>query len=105
MSEVKYMDFHEFWKLGLLQEINRQFMHPRGLAFQMDFEDDKAINISGIWDERDDPEGIIYSKEMISDNIEHFEKMKAQVQKLYDDKAEYRQENLGFIIQPIEKIN
>jgi hypothetical protein len=56
------MDLREFYELGFLQEANRLFFHPRGLALEMNFDDETdEVTISGIWDYRDDEEGIMFS--------------------------------------------
>lgn len=64
MSEIKWMDLNEFMSLGFLQEANRLFFHPLGLAlaFTCDDETGEVINIAGIWDCRDDPEGVIFDE-------------------------------------------
>lgn len=60
VESVKYMDLVEFMRLGFLQEANRRFFHPLGLALEMEVADDGAVRLSGIWDYRDDPEGIVF---------------------------------------------
>jgi hypothetical protein len=63
---VRYMDLEEFGREGYLQEVNRQFFHPHGLALEITCDlsegNDAYSNavITGIWDYRDDPEGIIF---------------------------------------------
>jgi hypothetical protein len=60
MSEVKRIDIADFREQGFLQEANRLFFHPLGLALEVTVEDDGIEHLSGIWDYRDDPEGILY---------------------------------------------
>lgn len=62
-SNVKYMDIKEFRRMGLLAELNRVFFHPLGLALEISIDDDGTETLGGIWDYRDDPEGILFSKE------------------------------------------
>lgn len=57
---VKYIDIAEFQRLGFLQEANRQFFHPHGLALEVLYHEDGSVTLGGIWDYRDDPEGIIF---------------------------------------------
>lgn len=79
---VKYIDIAEFRELGFLQEANRQFFHPLGLALEVVTEEcercggdglnpdnthcepcgglGKTERLGGIWDYRDDPEGMEY---------------------------------------------
>jgi hypothetical protein len=56
----KHISIKEFCDLGFLQEVNRLVLHPAGLALEVTFDDDDPDNpwISGVWDYRDDPEGI-----------------------------------------------
>jgi hypothetical protein len=65
--DVKMMDLTEFRDLGLLQEVNRCFFHPLGLALAVNVsvEDGAYVvdSIAGIFDNRDDPEGYIYHPE------------------------------------------
>lgn len=110
-NPVKYMDMDEFRDAGFLQEANRRFFHPLGIALewndgwtreglsnflvnvmrreaaaaaedpeQITIEDVHPITIemlwrfiseagldkpriSGVWDYRDDPEGVVFSWE------------------------------------------
>lgn len=49
---------------GLLGEINRLVLHPRGLALAVLVDDnDKAVGFSGLLDYRDDPSGIWFDAE------------------------------------------
>lgn len=88
----KRIDIAEFRELGFLQEANRVFFHPLGLALEVVTEDEKCTRcggsgndddsdstndalcarckgdgtlhterLGGVWDYRDDPEGIAYA--------------------------------------------
>lgn len=62
---TKLMPLGQFVNLGALQEINRQFLHPLGLALLV--ENVAGFNrIAGIWDATEDPEGIIFAEGHIS---------------------------------------
>lgn len=93
MSEIKRMDIKEFRESGLLAELNRAFLHPLGLALEVSIEDDGTEKLGGIWDYRDDPEGMLYSEE-------HFptEKIK-NAQEFIKQKHEQRLKVLGFVYQ------
>ena len=60
MDDVKRMDIAEFREFGYLQELNRGFLHPLGLAIEVVVEDDGTERLGGVWDYRDDPEGLRY---------------------------------------------
>jgi hypothetical protein len=68
---MKYMDIKEFRDLGLLQEINRLFLHPMGLALEVRIGADGVERLGGIWDYRDDPEGILFPESVI--DLDHIE--------------------------------
>ena len=61
-DDINYMDPKEFLDEGFLQEANRQFFHPLGLALEVYENEDGTVTLSGIWDYRDDPEGMIFER-------------------------------------------
>lgn len=67
MTEVKRIDIADFREQGFLQEANRQFFHPHGLALEIVIEEDGTECLGGIWDYRDDPEGILFGGEIAVD--------------------------------------
>lgn len=86
----KKMSIKEFREMGLLAEINRTFFHPLGLALEVTV-DNGDEKLGGIWDCREDAEGIVYES-LPSDKVR-----KAQV--FIAEKHEQRQNMLGFIYQ------
>lgn len=60
---IKRMDINEFQEFGYLQELNRQFLHPLGLALEVNVDlDTGKMSLGGIWDYRDDPEGMLFDE-------------------------------------------
>lgn len=94
-ESIKYMDLREFWKQGWLQEVNRLFFHPRGLALEMTEHDSGEVTLSGIWDYRDDPEGIIFGD---GPDAELTEAPHEQFQR----HAQHRIDLMGNTIQPVD---
>lgn len=93
-NNITKMDIKEFRETGLLAELNRAFLHPLGLALEVVIDDETGEEkLGGIWDYRDDPEGMLYDKD-------HFptEKVK-KAQKFIKQKHELRMQKLGFIFQ------
>lgn len=92
---VKYMSIKEFRSEGYLQEVNRRFFHPLGLALEIRQQEDGEWVLGGIWDFRDDPEGMNYADGVINharaDNIEA----------LLRQRQSARFNALGYIIQPV----
>jgi hypothetical protein len=56
-DKIKVLSLKDFVELGYLQELNRQFLHPRGLALAVIQDKDGTIKFGEIWDARDDIEG------------------------------------------------
>jgi hypothetical protein len=60
MDSIKRIDIKEFREQGYLQELNRQFLHPLGLALEVVIEENGEERLGGVWDYREDAEGVIY---------------------------------------------
>ncbi len=98
MSDIKYIPVKEFRALGFIQEINRQLLHPCGLAIEVIVNEETGEEtLGGVWDYRDDPEGMRFVEDELS-----FGKVKA-VDQLAKSKAQFRLDNLGYVVQPVEE--
>lgn len=109
MPDRKYLDPQEFIDAGYLQEANRLFFHPLGLALQVDevaqpydvagrvsFAPSRSMTVR-VWDERDDPEGIRFA-EPLPDPV------KADaVARQHVERRQAREDALGYWIQPVER--
>lgn len=62
-AEVRRMPIADFVRLGFLQEINRRYLHPLGLALEVELENGEPARLGGVWDYRHDPEGLLFSEE------------------------------------------
>lgn len=60
--DFKTMSIKEFRQLGYLQEVNRLFLHPLGLALEVLVHADGREELSRICDGRGDPEGVLYAE-------------------------------------------
>lgn len=90
---IKRIDIKEFREIGYLQELNRRFLHPLGLALEIVIDSETGEErLGGIWDYRDDPEGMLF------DEVD--EVKAAEFQRLWDTRAEIRKVKLGWVIQP-----
>ena len=96
-SKIKRMNIKEFRNKGFLQEANRLFFHPLGLALEIltdwpedvtpeekkkyktAFDHPKAkYSLGGVWDYRDDPEGMLFGKDSLDQKkIALVEKLRA----------------------------
>lgn len=96
---TKTMTPEEFWAIGYLQESNRRFFHPLGLALTAQIDGDSGeIKLGQILDGRHDPEGIRFSPGMAS-----IAKVK-NVDQEWNKRTEIRMKSLGYMIQPIEQL-
>jgi hypothetical protein len=134
MPDIKWIDAREFREAGFLQEANRQFFHPHGLALAVttvtdddeggpvrtfaltaeqyeralmlaaDNVDDDDVGLlaavkdaarydvgdsyfQGVWDYRDDPEGVIFGS-WYGHHIEKVERVAAEREKHREARAE-----------------
>ena len=94
-NEINRIDVAEFREFGYLQEVNRLFLHPLGLALEVVRHDDGTETLGGVWDYRDDPEGMNFADSM--DLTEKAERVAAQ----WDEKFTTRMAALGYMVQPL----
>lgn len=96
----KLIDMNEFRTGGYLFELNRQWLHPHGMALEVDIDDDGVAHaITGIWDCRDDPEGVVYELPYaMLDEIRGHADGVADAGRVF---AAERVRVLGYVVQPI----
>lgn len=94
MDDIKRIDPAEFQSEGYLQEVNRQFLHPHGLALEVVRQDDGTVTFGGVWDYRDDPEGMAFGEVDLAEKARH-------IADLWVDRAPARLAALGYVVQPI----
>jgi hypothetical protein len=113
-EKINYMTVSEFQSEGYLHEVNRQVLHPLGIALEVRVPKKRKMKlrervqyawwvfrhgskdgwISGIWDYRDDPEGMAYGEGTLSP-----EKAK-HIRELWRERRHERRQRLGYIVQP-----
>lgn len=99
---MKRIDIQDFRKEGYLQELNRQFLHPLGLALEIIQEEDGTMRLGGVWDYRDDLEGIYFAPgEDAAHDTERVRKMK-NIENIRAERDPHREDALGYIIQPFD---
>ena len=87
----------EFWKSGLLQETNRQFLHPLGLAMGVMVSDGGDATGIILLDYRDEVAGVVFG-EIDADMLRKHKNVVAEQGR----RARIRQEQLGWVQQPME---
>jgi len=105
MEKVKRIDIKEFREKGFLQEVNRQFFHPLGLALEIVIDDDTGKTIlGGVWDYRDDSEGMFYGDDLLEKSKAI--KKAAYVEELRESKVKVRVKHEEFEcdLEGIQKI-
>lgn len=104
-KDVKRIDIKEFREKGYLQEVNRQFLHPLGLALEVEIDEDGNEKLGGVWDYRED-EGIYYDlKNSEQDRIDNFIRNENFIKSEQDIIGNRRMKKLGFIVEPITETN
>lgn len=96
-NTIKHMPIKEFRAFGWLQEINRRMLHPAGLAMSVRVDDKGNETLDGVWDYRDDPEGIYYLKDTADPLLAR------EVDKAIESHYDKRVELFGDVIQPVDE--
>ena len=91
---INYIAITEFRERGYLQELNRRFLHPLGLAMEVVI-DDGTERLGGVWDYRDDPEGMSYG-----DITDEMRINATAVESEWAEKERTRNDRLGYMVQP-----
>ncbi len=109
--EIKRLTPKQFRDLGYLQDVNRRYFHPLGMALEVIVEVDEDGNVvpdgkvefGRVWDYRDDPEGMRFDRE-------DWTREKVDVGRSLEIDADrkrigrVRSLQLGFVIQPLPKV-
>lgn len=83
---------------GLLFTINRDILHPLGLAMSVT-EDEQGSYMGKMW-VVDAPEGIIFSQETFDEGVRKYNQFLLSIG--VDKKLRTRREKLGYVVQPRE---
>lgn len=91
METINTIDIKEFREKGYLQEANRLFFHPLGLALAVNIDENGEETLGDVWDYRDDPEGMFFgSNELHVDKINHVADLKtSKIKKRLTSENEY----------------
>lgn len=96
---INTMSLNDFVKLGYLQEVNRQFFHPMGMALSVIGDEKGQFQGFGpIWDYRHDLEGIRFGDKIDQDVLQKAQHVKFHKKKM----AKERFQRLGYVIQPLK---
>jgi len=95
LPKTPYMDLRDFVAEGYLQEANRLFFHPLGLALAVAEHDDGRTELLGFQDAREDPEGWIFSPGVLKSE------KALNIARILDERRGLREGRLGYWVQPI----
>ena len=98
---IEKMTVAEFRELGYLQEVNRLFLHPLGLALEIELNDNGTEHFGEVWDYRDDEEGMWFDESLIDDE---FKERAKRIEQEIIMHGQARMEKLGYVVQPYEGI-
>lgn len=97
------MDLNEFVDDGYLQEANRLFFHPLGLALAVTCgEDDRVIGLGPVFDSRKDPEGFVFAAECLAKKSTG--RKAKRIRDEFEERAEDRIELIETVIQEVPGI-
>ncbi len=83
---MKTMSLKQFREEGYLLELNRQFLHPRGLALAVRTDEDGEDHFLGVQDARDDPEGLVFEN-ITAEEVAKADRLDADLQRRLYDRA------------------
>lgn len=95
----RFLPLDEFVRLGYLQEVNRQFFHPLGLALVLEQDEEGGLTFAGFEDRRDDLEGMLFAESWVG--TEQARRRARYVVAEQSGRAKLRSRDLGFVVQPI----
>jgi len=104
-NDIKLLTAEDFQDLGFLQEANRQFFHPLGLALALHTNGDpkETMLLVEVWDYRDDPEGMFFAP--VSTPVEKIRRVRADyVETLRKSKNALRKRLLPYSNEGIQPI-
>jgi len=105
-EKINYITVEEFREKGYLQELNRRFLHPLGLALSINIDENGVETFGDIWNYRGDDEGIYY--DLLNSDDERINKFKENAQYIdseFEKRKQKRIEMFGDIIEPIKNKN
>jgi hypothetical protein len=102
-NEIKKINIKEFREKGYLQELNRRFLHPLGLAMEVNINEDGTESLGGVWDYREDDNGISYDiQNSEPSRIERFRSNKDFIEQELERRLKHRRMNIGFGFEPVD---
>jgi len=101
-NKINYMNIKEFREKGYLQELNRQFLHPLGLALEVEIKENGEEILKDLWDYREDPLGIYYDLSNSNlERLENFQRKANFVKREFEKRQQERINKFNSCVEPI----
>jgi len=99
----KHIHIKEFREAGYLQELNRRFLHPLGLALEVSIDPETGDEtLGGVWDYRKDPLGIIFDEKTLAKHLDILQHRAKFVEQQRQIKIAARTKKYGWSVQPLK---
>jgi len=98
-GSLQLMDLRAWCEFGHLQEVNRAYFHPRGMALTLVL-DDELREPYLVVQSTDDKEGWIIDP-VLPETVEKARRVQAEL----EEKKPVREHALGYWIQPIDEVS
>ncbi len=96
-ADRKRITAKELREMGLLWKINKDILHPLGLALEVVVDEVGGETFGDVWDSRDDPEGFMYDDETWTAGHKKYVRY---MEEKGDKARRVRSDKLGFVRQP-----
>lgn len=102
-SNPKLVPLTDLQKDGIIQEINRRFLHPLGMAISYVTDGPDEGLLGELWDYRDDPEGMAFviTDDNITEMLGKAQAFQEMVNEIQANNSEGRLNLFGSLVQPI----
>lgn len=98
MTRHRFLSVAEFREFGYLQELNRRFLHPLGLALAVAQIGDQTF-LAPIHDARSDPEGFVFTVEQLDTDEARLKTRNIDI--AMERRVPKREQRLGYVVQPV----
>ena len=99
-KEIKKIDIKEFREKGYLQELNRRFLHPLGLALEIRQRHDGTEILGEIWDYREEEGYIMILQIQVLNEKKDLKKIKFLLMKRFKPDLIFVNRHLDLILNP-----
>jgi hypothetical protein len=101
-TDIPTLRLEEILDKGILQEVNRRFFNPLGLALEIVPEQDSdGYFQTAIWDFRNDPQSATFDEEVVTSEIA--KEKRRTIESMLKSEKKKRMKELGYQIQPTRK--